>query len=239
VKHRPGYDNTSKNHILLAGGVGILWSGSAYEKNIMEQIGGLLERMNAALYWVDGNHENFDMLRRYSVRQNTGMRPILKRIFHLPRGGCYSIGRYSVFAFGGALSVDRDAQNPNGGWWAEELPSQNEIERGFQMLKKAKHVDIILTHAAPTSILPELHLVGDLPESKKGVDDPVPAVLEQYRLVLKRRWPQAFWYFGHYHKDITISLECRGLYEDVVCHDEEIAALMATKGGYGGDRSNA
>jgi hypothetical protein len=221
TKYIHGYNDWPDHHILLAGDAGILWSGAACEKDFLEEADRVLERMGATLYWVDGNHENFDMLNSYPVRESDGMRPITERIFHLPRGGLYSIDGVDVFAFGGGMSVDRGMEALGRGYWQEELPSAEEIERGFKTLKMALNVDIVLTHAAPASALPALNLDdGTLYPILRQKKDPTPGVLEQYKEIIEAHWPDAKWYFGHYHKDLVISPNCRALFEDIVCVEE-------------------
>ena len=153
-----------------------------------------LERYNISLYFVDGDHENYDLLYAYPIAAD-GTRPLRPRIRHLPRGTLSRIGGLDVFAFGGAQSKTHGKECPGREFWREELPSHAEVERGFNVLEMATNVDVIISHAAPSSILETMYVE---PES---LADPTAKVLEEYRQLIERKFPHAFWFFGHYHRD--------------------------------------
>lgn len=94
-----------------------------------------LDRLSAALVandrtllWIDGNHENFDLLDHYPVMSTgpaAGLRPIRPRLWHLPRGTRWTwLGPdgspVTWLAVGGAASVDRAMRTAGGDWWFQE-----------------------------------------------------------------------------------------------------------------------
>ena len=121
-----------------------------------------LNERNFTTIWVDGNHENFDRLKKYPVTEWNGgkVQKISESIIHLMRGEVYDINGIKIFTFGGARSTDRGDAVGNSEsvvgkyWWREELPSMAEMENARANLAKHDHkVDIIMTHALPNEAL--------------------------------------------------------------------------------------
>ena len=111
--------------------------------------------------FIDGNHENYDMLAEYSVSSWNGgkVQFISDSIIHLMRGQVYSIEGNTFFTFGGALSYDKDRRSPHESWWPQEIPTFEEYEEALENLSKVNNtVDYVITHDCPTSWS---YIVGD------------------------------------------------------------------------------
>ena len=133
--------------------------------------------------FVDGNHENFNMLYTFPVVDFHGGKAhkIRDNIYHLMRGYVFDICDKKFFAFGGASSHDiqdgildpddfvdmddfRDTYRRwqkygkmfrvrGVSWWDQEMPNDEEMERGRQSLKEVDNkVDYVLTHCAPQEV---------------------------------------------------------------------------------------
>ena len=63
-----------------------------------------------SVLFVDGNHENFDLLNSYPVEIWKGgkVHRVKPNITHLMRGQVFEIEGKTIFTFGGATSIDRD-----------------------------------------------------------------------------------------------------------------------------------
>ena len=86
--------------------------------------------------WVDGNHENYDLLKKHRVVQWHGgkVQYIMPSVIHLMRGQIYDIEGYRVFTFGGAKSHDisggvLEASDPNLKAKQRKLEKKNELYR--------------------------------------------------------------------------------------------------------------
>ena len=152
------------------------------------------------LLFLDGNHENFDMLNALPVENFAGGRvhKIRRNVFHLMRGELFQLEGHSFFCFGGARSVDRDARIPYVSWWPEEVPSQAEFDHALDNLKKADYqVDYVLTHTAPEQLVRSAAKTVGL-----GRDYcPVREMLDK----LAERISCKAWFCGHMHKDMQNS----------------------------------
>lgn len=77
-----------------------------------------------AVFFIDGNHENFDRLLALPVEPWRGGRiqRIRPNVIHLMRGEVYLIEGRTVFTFGGGHSADFWRRKPGASWWPQEMP---------------------------------------------------------------------------------------------------------------------
>ncbi len=194
---------TKKDYLIICGDFGGVWDNNKEERFWRYW----LTKRNYTTLFVDGNHENFDLLYRYPVQIWNGgkVRFINESVIHLMRGQIFNINGNTIFTMGGAKSVDRRYRIKDKSWWDAEIPSIREIEEGIQNLERHNwKVDYVITHTGPLSLVD-----GQMYLLKK--DDPLDAFME----VLLERLEYKHWYFGHFHKDIKIDDKHTLLYEKV------------------------
>jgi hypothetical protein len=137
--------------LIVCGDFGFIWEGSRSEGSILKKIGKL--KFNVA--FVDGCHENFDLLEGYPVAEWNGgkVRAISGKLVSLMRGEIYTIEGQTFFAFGGGASNDYDMRISANTWYKREQPSAEEIKYGSDnLLKYNNKVDYIITHEPPQSL---------------------------------------------------------------------------------------
>lgn len=211
--------------VIICGDFGGIWNGSNSEKYWLNW---LADKPYTFLF-VDGNHENYDMLNAFSVSEWNGGRVHLIRdnIIHLMRGQVFDIEDIRFFTFGGARShdisggilsqddpmlwekkkkLDREMalyRIDHYSWWKEEMPSEDEMEEGLANLEKAGNsVDVILSHCAPT-------FIQDILSRGFYEHDSLTDYLEKIR----QRCSFKTWFFGHYHENKTVGQKYVMLYE--------------------------
>lgn len=108
----------------------------------------LAQRGGIDFYWLDGNHENFDELYKLPIDPQTGLRPVLGRVTHLPRGSTLKVGNTTFRAFGGACSVDKGYRHEGTSWWKQETITDAELEFALRQ----PTVDVFLSHDAPEGV---------------------------------------------------------------------------------------
>lgn len=98
-------DMTGDDFVLVCGDFGI-WNDSKTERYWLDWLG----KKNFTIYFVDGNHENFDRLYgdEFEVVDFHGGKAhkIRDNIYHLMRGYVFELCQKKIFAFGGASSHD-------------------------------------------------------------------------------------------------------------------------------------
>ena len=157
---------------------------------------------------------------------------IRENVFHLMRGYVFDLNGMSFFVFGGAGSHDisggilrpyqfQTEQDYKAvykklwdsgalfrvehiSWWEEELPSDEEMERGIRSLSKYNwNVDFVVSHCAPTDIAA---LSGYSDRNR----------LTQYLETISEQLSFRKWFFGHYHSNRQVPGKYIMLYEQVI-----------------------
>lgn len=142
-----------------------LWGGKD-GATYLEMLSNTLKYMAAEVWFIDGNHEDFDRLERYyakGVTDHQGRAMIRPYIRHLPRGHRWRWHDRTWLAMGGAASLDkharlereadRRAQGIKGQgikeWWEQEEITFSQAHR---VLSQGP-ADVMLTHDCPSSVV--------------------------------------------------------------------------------------
>ena len=225
----PDQKNMSKNdYVIICGDFGGLWKKSNETNYWLKW---LSEKSFTTLF-VDGNHENFDMLNEYPVTFWNGgkVHMITESIYHLMRGQVFTIAGKKIFTFGGAQSHDirdgiLDPAEPDFkekykklwnnmalfrvkgvSWWKEEMPSDEEYDEGLKNLEANDWtVDYIVTHCGPNSII-DIFSRGFYEHDR----------LTDYLENIRSKTTFKKWFFGHYHEDRMIGDRFLMLNEEII-----------------------
>ena len=192
------------DNIIILGDCGIAWRKD--RKDLDQNIKLWNECSNGVkLYFLDGNHENFNILNSLPIENNMGK--IADNIYHLRRGQIYEFEGKKILVCGGADSIDKYRRVENFTWWKEETISQETIDN-----IPAGHYDYVLTHCCPRSIFDNnrvyLSTLQFLNENK--INHNSEDMLEQ----LKDKITFDHWYFGHYHINRNLNNKFTCLFED-------------------------
>ena len=168
-----------------------------------------LERIpSKEVLFIDGNHENFEILNSYEVEEWNGgkVHKISDKLIHLMRGQVYEIEGKKIFTFGGGNSIDKQWRIEGRSWWREEMPSKEEYEEGLLNLEKVGNkVDYIFTHTAPREICKRM--VKKMYSGEEELQDYLQGISET--VDFKK------WYYGHWHFDVDIDKKYIGMYNRV------------------------
>ena len=213
--------------VIVCGDFGGLWSGSLTEEYWLDW----LENRPFTTLFLDGNHENFNILNALPEKMWNGGRihEVRPHVLHLMRGQVFEIEGYTFFTMGGASSHDiwdgiLDPAKPDFearywsmrrqravfrvkgvSWWPEELPSDEEYEEARRNLDAhGWAIDYVLTHCGPTSIARKI-----IPD---GQEDRLMEFLEE----VKQRGTFHYWLFGHLHDNRAIDQKYILLWEQIV-----------------------
>ena len=197
--------NLGKNdNIIILGDCGIAWRKD--KKDLIQNIKLWNECGNGVkLYFIDGNHENFNILNSLPIENNMGK--IADNIYHLRRGQIYEFENKKILVCGGADSIDKYRRIENFTWWKEEAISQETIDD-----IPAGHYDYVLTHCCPRSVFEKnkiyLSTLQFLDENK--INHSSEDMLEQ----LKSKITFDHWFFAHYHINRNLDEKFTCLFED-------------------------
>lgn len=207
---------TREDYVIICGDFGGVWDDTQEEHKVLDW----LEKRPFTTLWVDGNHENHDLLKKFPVEKWHGgkVHRIRPRVLHLMRGQLFNLEGYTFFTMGGASSHDiqdgiLDPSDPlfeetyaemlrknrmfrvlGQSWWPGEMPDEQEYETALKTLQQADwKVDYVISHCAPSRIVKYL---GAWHETDKLTD---------FFQTVSEKLDFRYWFFGHYHEDGFIS----------------------------------
>ena len=186
---------TREDYVVILGDFGCVWDMGQLDQTLLHQ----LEEMPFTTLFIDGNHENFNLLNSFPVQEWHGGKThlILPHIRHLMRGQIFNIGDKTFFTMGGATSTDKYRRQENVSWWPQEMPSYDEMLEGVDNLAASNNkVDYILTHTGPNSIIDQISFMCD--------HDSLTNYLEKN---IKQEVEFKKWFFGHWHRTRTFENE--------------------------------
>lgn len=197
---------TKEDYLIIAGDFGAVWNEQTLEDNLR-----FYSSLPFTVLFVDGNHENFDLLNSYPVETWNGgkVHKIKPDIIHLMRGQVFGIEGKTIFTFGGATSIDREWRTEGKSWWKQEVPTREELAEGLANLERyGNKVDYIVTHSCSERALAYPAMRNDV-----GIKLNCPEVgLLSY---IEDKTDFKHWYFGHFHVDREIGGRYTALYYNV------------------------
>ena len=222
------FETTTKDdYVIICGDFGGVWTGDKDDEYWLDW----LESKSFTTLFVDGNHENFNKLYSYPVKEWNGgtVHVIREHVLHLMRGQVFNIDGKSFFTFGGAASHDVDdgileLTDPEfrskkhwldltGGmyrikdvsWWIQEMPSESEYYTAISNLKVVNwEVDYVLTHCMPTGVQKVINETFESDELTDFLDG------------ISKKLMFKHWFGGHYHKDMGVGQNYSLLYKDIL-----------------------
>lgn len=199
---------TKDDYVIISGDFGLVW---ANDKEDLYWLKWLHKKKSFTTLFIDGNHENHDLLDAYPVEMWNGgkVHRINDSVIHLMRGQVFEIEGKKLFAFGGADSHDKIHRKEGISWWKREMPSHAEFEEGMRSLDSHNWVvDYVITHTCSSSTM---EWIGERLGFKYELD-----AMHSYFNTLEQRLEYRQWYFGHFHKDIEFPLNQRLIFDDVL-----------------------
>lgn len=201
--------------LIIAGDAGYVWNEDyVYKIETLHQI------FPGMVAFIDGNHENHDLLDSMETSLWKGGRVHLigDRVIHLMRGELYNIYDKRIFTFGGARSTDKDDRRTEGiDWWHREEPDEGELKYGYDRLSEELHdIDYVITHETPK-------FARQYISRYKHIDDDydIPEAFDDwYQKILEGKSFKK-WYFGHMHVDQSITPKLRALHNDILLLGED------------------
>lgn len=122
------------------------WPRTNNGQRFTHDVGKHAQTLGVSFYWIDGNHEDHDLIDSVIRIRGGGMLSHGKYpITYIDRGHSWEWGGVKFGAFGGAFSIDRAQRIKCSGvygWFPQELPDPSKIE----LLGK---VDVLFTHDSP------------------------------------------------------------------------------------------
>lgn len=189
--------------LMICGDFGFIWDGSRREKQILRRIAGL----PFTTAFLDGCHENFDLLEQYPEEIWNGgkIHRIAKNIVHLRRGQIFEIENRTFFVFGGGHSQDYEYRT-KATWWKQERPTHQEVVTASENLQKYQNkIDYVLTHEPPGALKDCL-----------GVDTAQRLEIHTFFENMVKTCNYRKWFFGKCHVDKYIPMKFFAVFAQIL-----------------------
>ena len=169
------------------------------------------------ILWIDGNHENFDLIDQLPNKTDAPFKQCSEHIHYIPRGTVFYLhtpdGIKSCLACGGADSVDKFRRIKHLTWWEQETITKENINECIDRTR-GQHIDYVFTHCCPLSIFkkyaPWLINISGVDQSKVNHDS------EERLDELMNAIDFDKWYFGHYHINKQLDDKFTCLFTDFI-----------------------
>lgn len=198
---------TEDDTLIICGDFGFIWDGSEKEKRALKQ----LEKKKYTICFLDGVHENFDILDSYKPYRYKGgnAHKIASNIYQLLRGEIFTFERKTFFVMGGGESEDKEMRKEGKTYFKSEMPSSSELLNGAKNLRDAGYkVNYVLTYEAPAIAKDfiRMHTNQEMHFTP----------LNTYLGELMKSVEYNHWYFGSLHMDMPISKQMTVVFNDII-----------------------
>ena len=191
-----------QDNIIILGDAGICWRNDKKDMNYYIKEWEEYED-TPMLYFIDGNHENFDILNSLPIENEEGI--VSKHIHWLRRGTVKEFNGKKCLFVGGAESLDKFRRVEHLSWWRDESITDNDIA-----LIDIDDYDYVFTHTCPRSILNEYQaLICDSMFNQDEIDHNSEDKLELVLNFIEFKQ----WWFGHFHQNVRLNDKFMCLYD--------------------------
>ncbi len=193
--------------LIICGDFGFIWDNSKHEQKTLKK----LSKKKYNICFIDGTHENFELLNAYPVSVWNGgkVHHIGGNVYHMMRGQIFKIDNMTFFTMGGGESPDIDIRFEENAWSKDEFPSREELLEGAENLEKINcKIDYVITHEPPVKIKGFLKLKDSETASVTG--------LNTYLEELSEACTFRRWFFGSMHLDKFISASHVAVFHNVI-----------------------
>lgn len=147
---------------------------------------GVIKPQNTKIYFVPGNHENWDTFEEKVGRNGSHPVEIEKNIFMCPIGSTIEVSGKTILFVGGANSIDKQYRIPKVTWWEQEVLDYIDFEYIEQNVKK---VDVVISHTVPKYFNVGLQYTDK-------INDPTRDILN----LVHDKYKPKLWMAGHWHE---------------------------------------
>lgn len=188
--------------LIITGDFGFIWDNSKSEIKALKK----LSKRKYKILFVDGVHENFELLEQYEVVAIFGAkaRRIADNIYCLNRGEIYNIDNKSIFCLGGGEVDDPFEKGVNDALHSP-MPTDEQLKYAVDNLQKiGKKVDVIITHEAPASVKRLIRRDCEINDLNMFLD----TILHNVKY--------SKWLFGSLHTDRALSNQMTCVWQEVI-----------------------
>ena len=197
--------NYEEINILILGDCGLFWRDDKRDAEFKIKFHELNYKFH--IYFIDGNHENFNILNSLSNNENKII-DISNHIHYIKRGTILDLPIGKCLFLGGADSVDKIFRKKDIDWWENERITDKDIEN----IPAGKY-DYLFTHCTNYNTCKNFrHLLYTI-EVKENEEN---HISEKKLDELNKKITYNKNFFGHYHINKELDKNHYCLYNDII-----------------------
>ena len=144
--------------VLHVGDFGI-WSDRG-GRRFLDRVDAFADAAGIRIAVTPGNHEAWDFLAKaFAAAGEENPALIHPSIAALPRGFRWTHQKRSFVSFGGAASIDYQLRRVNRDWWAQEMPTEADVER----VARGGFAEIMVLHDSPDPGTASVNMIRESP----------------------------------------------------------------------------
>jgi hypothetical protein len=199
--------------LIICGDFGFMWDGGRRETAYLKRLG----RRRYRICFIDGVHENFELLSAYPLADYCGgkARVIHKRLAFLQKGEVYDFGGETVFAYGGGANhPDSIALSRQNGQTGE--PTEDDLLTAkANLAAQGNSVDYVVSYEPPRRI-------AEFLQEK-------PAVFGAHLDKIAENLTFKRWFFGCLHRNKIVTSKYTAVYDRIIPADESKVKIKPRK----------
>ncbi len=193
--------------LIICGDFGFIWDGSKKEQRLLKKLG----RKKYNILFVEGSHENFELLNSYPVSEwNGGLtRQISGRLRQLCRGSIFELDGVKLFSFGGGSCLESELADGSEQYREDALPTNAEIQTAIDNLEQnGRLVDYVVSYEPPSVLKDFVHEDN----SDVLVKSQINALFDE----IVQHCTYKKWVFGKCHKNKIVSPKYTAVYTGII-----------------------
>ena len=197
-------------NFLILGDAGVVWKKDKKDLlNTIKELDEFNQKHNLNIYFIPGNHENFDLLDSMDRDEQTNLVYISKHLIYIPKGTVLDLPIGKCLCVGGADSVDKMFRIEHLSWWPQEQITPEDIEKIPE-----GHYDYLFTHCTNWDTCNNfgfiLYTINNITEESRI------HVSEKLLNELNKKITYNKNYFGHYHVNKQLDEKHQCLFDDII-----------------------
>lgn len=180
-------DHPDITHIIQVGDLGYGWPGSKpfkLSRAFIEDDTIKYIQDNVSCMFLDGNHENHDLLDQDGGAWLPGWT-------YVPRGSVVELDNYRCLFMGGASSIDKDNRKPHVSWWPQESITYGQVQKA---LENDGPIHAVFSHE---------HFMSCPYSDSRYAGRPFGQSDKRLLEEIKQHFKPNFWFYGHHHFGAT------------------------------------
>lgn len=203
-RFKEGQNLDKSDIVVILGDAGFVWSYGQAAFSSEKYWREWLSNKPWTTFCIKGNHENWDLIETFPIVEFGGApaRKITDSIYYAESSCVYNLNGRKCLCINGAESTDKEFRVAGTSWWAQEVISQERIDKAKESIKSYNNtVDYVLSHTGGEEVCKSFGFNPTISDTR---------LTELLSICNYKKH-----YCGHYHENKIVD-KSRVLYNDII-----------------------